>query len=75
VKNPAELPGLLKQEKNAVVIIVSLWHLDIGRQLESMGITDYYVYLDDYYDEKVGNKVVRREDMEFGEKKIPMWKG
>ena len=47
----------------------------LGKQLESMGITDYYVYLDDYYDEKVGNKVVRREDMPAGESKIPTWKG
>lgn len=75
VKNPKELPGLLKQNKDALVIIVSLWHLDIGKQLESMGIKDYYVYLDDYYDEKIGNKVVRREDMPAGENKIPTWKG
>lgn len=75
VKNPEELPRLIKQNNDALIIIVSLWHLDIGKQLESMGITDYYVYLDDYYDEKVGNKVVRREDMPAGESKIPTWKG
>ena len=45
------------------------------KQLEEMGIEDYYVYLDDYYDEKVGNPVVRREDDQSGEKKIPAWKG
>ena len=60
-------------DKDSCIIIVSLWHQEIGRQLEAMGIDDYYVYLDDYYDEKVGNKVVRREDLENGEKKIPKW--
>lgn len=75
VKNPETLPELLSKNKGAVVIIVSLWHQDIGRQLESMGIKDYFVYLDDYYDEKVGNRVVRREDMPAGESKIPTWKG
>ena len=73
VKDPAELPRLM--DDNSRVIIVSLWHQEIGRQLEKMGIDDYYVYLDDYYDEKVGNEVVRREDMDNGDKKIRMWKG
>lgn len=73
IKNPAELPGML--DADSIVIIVSLWHQEIGSQLEKMGIDDYYVYLDDYYDEKVGNKVVRREDMKDGEDKIPTWKG
>ena len=72
IKNPSGLPGML--DKDSRVIIVSLWHQEIGRQLEKMGIDDYYVYLDDYYDEKVGNKVVRREDMKSGENVIPMWK-
>ncbi len=69
--DPAKLPGLV--DRDTRVIIVSLYHQEIGRQLEQMGITDYYVYLDGYYDEKVGNKVIRREDMEDGEKKIPKW--
>ena len=73
VKDPAELPGLM--DDNSRVIIVSLWHQEIGRQLEKMGINDYYVYLDDYFDEKIGNKVVRREDMDNGNKKIAFWKG
>ena len=60
-------------DDNNRVIIVSLWHQEIGRQLEQMGIEDYYVYLDDYYDEKVGNPVVRREDLAEGDKKIPKW--
>ena len=71
VRNPAELSKLL--DDNSRVIIVSVWHQEIGHQLEDMGISDYYVYLDNYYDEKVGNPVVRREDMKDGEKKIPLW--
>ncbi len=73
VRDPSTLPGLL--DGNSRVIIVSLWHQEIGRQLEKMGIDDYFVYLDDYYDEKVGNEVVRREDTDNGDKKIRMWKG
>ena len=73
VRNPAELPNLCK--KGDRIIVVSLWHQEIGRQLEEMGIDDYYVYLDDYYDEKVGNKVIRREDLKGDEDKIPKWKG
>lgn len=70
VRNPKDLPSII--DKDSRVIIVSLWHQEIGNQLESMGINDYYVYLDFYYDDNVGNKVVRRED----EKKngIEMWK-
>lgn len=71
VRNPADLPKML--DKDTRIIIVSLWHQEIGRQLESMGIDDYYVYLDDYYDEKIGNKVVHREDMRDGDKKLPKW--
>ncbi len=70
VHNPADLPGML--DDNCRVIIVSLWHQEIGRQLEKMGIRDYYVYLDLYYDEKVGNKVIRREDTPRG-LTIPKW--
>ncbi|MCR5733610.1 MAG: LicD family protein [Lachnospiraceae bacterium] len=71
VKDPAELPAML--DENSRVIIVSLWHQEIGKQLEKMGIKDYYVYLDFYYDEKVGNKVVRREEASSGNTTIPRW--
>ena len=71
VRDPARLPELL--DGNSRVIIVSLWHQEIGRQLENMGIDDYYVYLDDYYDDNVGNKVTRREDFEDGDNRIPKW--
>ena len=71
IRNPQELPGLMDVDSR--VIIVSLWHQEIGRQLEKMGISDYFVYLDEYYDEKVGNKVIRREYMTDGENKIPVW--
>ena len=73
VKNPAELPDML--DDNSRVIIVSLWHQEIGKQLEGMGVIDYYVYLDAYYDEKIGNKVVRREDQPQGMSSIPKWEG
>ncbi|MBR0092015.1 MAG: LicD family protein [Lachnospiraceae bacterium] len=73
VRDPSELPGMIDQ--NSRVIIVSLWHQEIGKQLEKMGIRDYYVFLDQYYDEKVGNKVKRREDMPEGGMQIPLWKG
>ncbi len=71
VRNPAELPEML--DNNSRVIVVSVWHQEIGRQLENMGIKDYYVYLDFYYDEKVGNKVVRREQLKDGSATIPKW--
>ena len=73
VRDPAGLPVVYDEDSR--VIIVSLWHQEIGRQLERMGIDDHYVYLDDYYDEKIGNKVVRREDLSAGEAQIPTWKG
>ena len=73
VRKPADLPELLDEDSR--IIIVSLWHQEIGKQLEQMGIDDYFVYLDDYYDEKVGNKVVRREDLKDGEVRIPKWDG
>lgn len=71
VCDPSTLPGML--DENSRVIIVSLWHQEIGRQLEKMGIRDYYVYLDFYLDEKVGNKVIRREEMQNGQLTIPKW--
>lgn len=71
VRDPRELPSLLDEKSR--VIIVSLWHQEIGRQLDRMGISDHYVYLDDYFDEKVGNKVTRREDTADGENRIPKW--
>lgn len=45
IRNPAEIPNLL--DDDGVLIIVSIWHQEIGRQLETMGITNYYVFLDD----------------------------
>ena len=71
VRNPDTIPSLL--DENSRLITVSIWHQEIGRQLERMGIKDYYVYLDFYLDEKVGNKVVRREEMPGGQMTIPKW--
>jgi hypothetical protein len=60
VRNPNDLLALIDSDSR--VIIVSLWHQEIGRQLEKMGISDYYVFLDYYYDyDKDGNKVIREE--------------
>ena len=38
-----------------------------------MGIEDYYVFLDEYYDDNIGNKVIRREDKDGGNMNIPRW--
>lgn len=73
VRDPASIPGLM--DEGSRLIIVSIWHSEIGRQLEQMGVSDYYVYIDQLYDEKVGNKVVYREDLPDGQKVIPMWEG
>jgi hypothetical protein len=45
IRNPAEIPDLLDDE--GILLIVSIWHQEIGRQLEDMGITDYYVFFDE----------------------------
>ena len=71
VKAPEDLPQI-KEDKTRI-IIVSLWHQEIGRQLERMCFDDYYVYIDNYYDEKIGNKVIRREDIVNGIEKLPKW--
>jgi len=44
IKNPAEIPQLL--DDNSILIIVSIWYKEIGRQLEQMGIKDYHIFLD-----------------------------
>lgn len=53
--NPAEIPKLL--DDDGILIIVSIWHQEIGRQLEAMGISDYYVFFDELLkSEFKGNK-------------------
>lgn len=42
--NPAEIPSLVQEDD--VIIIVSIWHQEIGRQLENMGIMDYFVFFE-----------------------------
>lgn len=60
VRNPKEIPEIFDSDSR--VIIVSLWHQEIGRQLENMGIEDYYVFLDYYFEyNKDGNKVLHEE--------------
>ena len=62
VRNPAELPEVMDGDTR--LIIVSIWHQEIGRQLEDMGISDYFVYLDYLYDYNAdGTPVVREEDL------------
>jgi lipopolysaccharide cholinephosphotransferase len=46
VRPPAELPGLMGE--NARIIIASLYREEIARQLEEMGITDYYIFVDGF---------------------------
>lgn len=49
IKNPKQLPNLLTED--SLIIIVSLWHKEIGKQLENMGITKYYVFLDNLFNQ------------------------
>ena len=44
VRNPAEIPSPLCE--NSRLIVTSIWHKEIGRQLEEMGVLEYYVFLD-----------------------------
>jgi len=44
VRNPAELPRILMDDDR--VVIVSVYHKEIGKQLEDMGVKDYYIFLD-----------------------------
>ena len=44
VRNPAELPGLI--DANSRLIVTSIWDKEIEKQLEAMGITEYFVFLD-----------------------------
>lgn len=60
VENPLELPSRIDDDSR--VIIVSLWHQEIGRQLGEMGVEDYYVFLDYYYDYDSGGNIVVRDD-------------
>ncbi len=47
IRNPAEIVQLL--DENSILIVVSIWHKEIGEQLEKMGIKDYYVFLDELF--------------------------
>lgn len=44
VKNPAELPKLLKE--NTRLLITSIYHRKISEQLQKMGIKDFYIFID-----------------------------
>lgn len=47
VRDPSEIPDLLDDE--AILIVVSIWHREIGAQLEAMEIKEYYVFLDELF--------------------------
>jgi len=44
VRNPAELPEIIGD--NSRLIIASIYHKEIGAQLERMGIEDFYIFID-----------------------------
>jgi len=44
VKSPDELPELT--DKSTRIIITSVFHKEIGKQLEKMNIKDYYIFID-----------------------------
>jgi phosphorylcholine metabolism protein LicD len=47
VRDPAGLPALVA-EGGVRVIVTSVWHREIGQQLEGLGVKDYYVFIDRY---------------------------
>lgn len=54
VENPAKIAQI--NWEDSVMIVVSIWHREIGEQLEKMGIDDYYVFLDGLFEnEFTGN--------------------
>jgi lipopolysaccharide cholinephosphotransferase len=44
VRSPVDLPSLL--DENFRLIIVNIYYEEIGRQLEKLGVKDYYVFID-----------------------------
>jgi len=44
VRDPAELPNVISD--NSRLIVASIYYKEIGKQLEDMGIDDYYVFID-----------------------------
>jgi lipopolysaccharide cholinephosphotransferase len=44
VRSPAELPGLL--DGNSRLIIASIYHKEISKQLDAMHIRDYFIFID-----------------------------
>jgi hypothetical protein len=47
IRNPAEISDSL--DENSILIITSIWHREIGEQLDKIGINDYYVFLDELF--------------------------
>lgn len=69
VRDPATLREIPEAQRR--VIIVSLWHQAIGKQLEAMGITDYYVFLDFLYDYDAAGRRIERPEPET----VKRWRG
>ena len=46
VRSPSELPELL--DSNSRLIIASIYHKEISKQLDNMNIKDYYFFIDGY---------------------------
>ena len=47
VRNPDELPNIITKEDR--LIITSIYHKEISKQLRDLGISDFYIFIDGYY--------------------------
>jgi len=59
VHNPAEIQQIV--DRDSIIIVVSLWYQEIGEQLERMGITDYFVFLDFLFECDSEGELICRE--------------
>jgi lipopolysaccharide cholinephosphotransferase len=47
IRSPEQLPSIVARDgEKARIIIASLYHKEISKQLERMGITEYYIFVD-----------------------------
>jgi lipopolysaccharide cholinephosphotransferase len=53
VRSPEELPGIVgRAGDKARIIVASLYHKEISKQLARMGIANHYVFVDGWKYEK-----------------------
>lgn len=52
VRSPAELPGLV--DDGSRLIIASIYHKEIGKQLDDMNMRDYFVFIDGWKYRRAG---------------------